>query len=156
MLLVYFIVLGIQLLVVIIFVIFEQIKKNGVLVDIVGFVILFCVIIYLFGSILKIVVCVLVLMMMQGMFFDFFLFVGFIFMFGIMMIVVFGVFGGVIMVFLGIFQFMFGFDELVQVLMIVFYIVMDSFGIVCNVIGDGVIVLIIDKIMGKRKIFESF
>lgn len=45
------------------------------------------------------------------MLFDFFMFVGFIFMLGIMMVVVLGVLGGVIMVVLGILFFMLGFGE---------------------------------------------
>lgn len=146
----YFTALGTQSSAATIPVTLEQTKKNGVSADIAGFVIPLCATIHLSGSTLKIVACALVLMIMQGMPFDFPLFAGFIFMLGITMIAAPGVPGGAIMASLGILQSMLGFDESAQALMIALYIAMDSFGTACNVTGDGAIALIIDKIMKKR------
>lgn len=148
----YFTALGTQSSAATIPVTLEQTKKNGVSADIAGFVIPLCATIHLSGSTLKIVACALALMMMQGMPFDFSLFAGFIFMLGITMIAAPGVPGGAIMASLGILQSMLGFDESAQALMIALYIAMDSFGTACNVTGDGAIALIIDKIMGKKKL----
>ena len=83
----YFTALGTQSSAATIPVTLEQTKKNGVSADIAGFVIPLCATIHLSGSTLKIVACALALMMMQGMPFDFFFFLCFIFMLGITMIV---------------------------------------------------------------------
>ena len=147
----YFTALGTQSSAATIPVTLEQTKKNGVSSDIAGFVIPLCATIHLSGSTLKIVACVLALMMMQGIPFDFPLFAGFIFMLGITMVAAPGVPGGAIMAALGILQSMLSFDESAQALMIALYIAMDSFGTACNVTGDGAIALIIDKIMGKNR-----
>lgn len=142
----YFTALGTQSSAATIPVTLEQTKKNGVSSDIAGFVIPLCATIHLSGSTLKIVACALALMMMQGIPFDFPLFVGFIFMLGITMVAAPGVPGGAIMASLGILQSMLGFDESAQALMIALYIAMDSFGTACNVTGDGAIALVVDKI----------
>lgn len=148
----YFTALGTQSSAATIPVTLEQTKKNGVSADIAGFVIPLCATIHLSGSTLKIVACALALMIMQGMPYDFPLFAGFIFMLGITMVAAPGVPGGAIMAALGILQSMLGFDEGAQALMIALYIAMDSFGTACNVTGDGAIALIIDKLMGKKKV----
>ena len=147
----YFTALGAQSSAATIPVTLEQTKKNGVSADIAGFVIPLCATIHLSGSTLKIVACALALMLMQGIPFDFPLFVGFIFMLGITMVAAPGVPGGAIMAALGILQSMLGFDESAQALMIALYIAMDSFGTACNVTGDGAIALIIDKMVGKNR-----
>lgn len=147
----YFTALGTQSSAATIPVTLEQTKKNGVSADIAGFVIPLCATIHLSGSTLKIVACALALMLMQGIPFDFPLFVGFIFMLGITMVAAPGVPGGAIMAALGILQSMLGFDESAQALMIALYIAMDSFGTACNVTGDGAIALIIDKMVGKNR-----
>lgn len=147
----YFTALGTQSSAATIPVTLEQTKKNGVSADIAGFVIPLCATIHLSGSTLKIVACALALMLMQGIPFDFPLFVGFIFMLGITMVAAPGVPGGAIMAALGILQSMLGFDESAQALMIALYIAMDSFGTACNVTGDGAISLIIDKMVGKNR-----
>ena len=102
------------------------------------------------GSTLKIVACALALMIMQGMEYDFGMFMGFICMLGITMVAAPGVPGGAIMASLGLLQSMLGFDQETQALMIALYIAMDSFGTACNVTGDGAIAIIIDKLMNKR------
>lgn len=47
---------------------------------------------------------------------------------------------------LGLLQTMLDFDAQQQGLMIALYIAMDSFGTACNVMGDGAIAMIIDRI----------
>jgi Na+/H+-dicarboxylate symporter len=103
------------------------------------------------GSTLKIVACALALMIMQGMQYDFGMFLGFICMLGITMVAAPGVPGGAIMASLGLLQSMLGFDAEAQALMIALYIAMDSFGTACNVTGDGAIALVVDKLMGNKK-----
>lgn len=147
----YFTALGTQSSAATIPVTLEQTVKNGVSPGIAGFVIPLCATIHLSGSTLKIVACALALMIMQGIYYDFQLFAGFIFMLGITMVAAPGVPGGAIMASLGILQSILGFGESEQALMIALYIAMDSFGTACNVTGDGAIALVIDKIYTKRQ-----
>lgn len=145
----YFTALGTQSSAATIPVTLEQSRKNGVSEDIGGFVIPLCSTIHMSGSTLKIVACALALMIMQGMPYDFGMFLGFICMLGITMVAAPGVPGGAIMAALGLLQSMLGFDQEAQALMIALYIAMDSFGTACNVTGDGAIALIIEKMFGK-------
>lgn len=123
----------------------DQAKKNGVSDEIAGFTIPLCATIHLSGSTLKIVACSVALMLMNGMPFDFWMFLGFIMMLGIMMVAAPGVPGGAIMAALGVLGSILGFGEQEQALMIALYITMDNFGTACNVTGDGAIALIMDK-----------
>lgn len=150
----YFTALGTQSSAATIPVTLEQSRRNGVSEDISGFTIPLCSTIHMSGSTLKIVACALALMIMQGMSYDFGMFFGFICMLGITMVAAPGVPGGAIMASLGLLQSMLGFDQEAQALMIALYIAMDSFGTACNVTGDGAIALIVDHLMGKRKIKE--
>ena len=129
----------------------ECAKKNGVSEEIAGFTIPLCATIHLSGSCLKITACAVALMMMQGMPFDFWMFLGFIMMLGVMMVAAPGVPGGAIMAALGVLAAMLGFGEQEQALMIALYITMDNFGTACNVTGDGAIALVVDKIFQKKK-----
>lgn len=129
----------------------EQTKKNGVSDGIAGFTIPLCATIHLSGSTLKIVACSVALMLMNGMPFDFWMFLGFIMMLGIMMVAAPGVPGGAIMAALGVLSSILGFGDQEQALMIALYITMDSFGTACNVTGDGAIALVIDKLFSRRK-----
>lgn len=146
----YFTALGTQSSAATIPVTLEQAKKNGVSEDTAGFTIPLCATIHMAGSILKITACALALMIMQGMPYDFGMFLGFICMLGITMVAAPGVPGGAIMASLGLLQSMLGFNEEAQALMIALYIAMDSFGTACNVTGDGAIAIIVDKITGKK------
>ena len=128
----------------------ECAKKNGVSDEIAGFAIPLCATIHLSGSCLKITACAVALMMMQGMPFDFWMFLGFIMMLGVMMVAAPGVPGGAIMAALGVLAAMLGFGEQEQALMIALYITMDNFGTACNVTGDGAIALVIDKLFRKN------
>ena len=147
----YFTALGTQSSAATIPVTLQQSRLNGVSEDVAGFVIPLCSTIHMSGSTLKITACALALMIMQGMPYDFGMFMGFIMMLGITMVAAPGVPGGAIMASLGLLQSMLGFNQEAQALMIALYIAMDSFGTACNVTGDGAIALIMDKIMGKTK-----
>ena len=147
----YFTALGTQSSAATIPVTLEQARKNGVSEDIAGFTVPLCSTIHMAGSTLKIVACALALMIMQGMQYDFGMFLGFICMLGITMVAAPGVPGGAIMASLGLLQSMLGFDAEAQALMIALYIAMDSFGTACNVTGDGAIALVVDKLMGNKK-----
>lgn len=146
----YFTALGTQSSAATIPVTLEQTCKNGVSEDIAGFTVPLCATIHMSGSTLKIVACALALMIMQGMEYDFGMFMGFICMLGITMVAAPGVPGGAIMASLGLLQSMLGFDQEAQALMIALYIAMDSFGTACNVTGDGAIAIIVDKLMAKK------
>lgn len=146
----YFTALGTQSSAATIPVTLEQSKKNGVSEDTAGFTVPLCATIHMAGSTLKITACALALMIMQGMPYDFGMFLGFICMLGITMVAAPGVPGGAIMASLGLLQSMLGFDQEAQALMIALYIAMDSFGTACNVTGDGAIAIIVDKITGKK------
>lgn len=128
----------------------ECTKKNGVSDEIAGFTVPLCATIHLSGSCLKITACAVALMMMKGMPFDFWMFLGFIMMLGVMMVAAPGVPGGAIMAALGVLAAMLGFGEQEQALMIALYITMDNFGTACNVTGDGAIALVIDKLFNKK------
>lgn len=145
----YFTALGTQSSAATIPVTLEQSRRNGVSEDVAGFVIPLCSTIHMSGSTLKIVACALALMIMQGMPYDFGMFMGFICMLGVTMVAAPGVPGGAIMAALGLLQSMLGFDQEAQALMIALYIAMDSFGTACNVTGDGAIALVIEKLFGK-------
>ena len=124
----------------------KQTVANGVSEEIAGFSVPLCATIHLSGSTLKIVACAVALMLMQGMPFDFGMFLGFILMLGIMMVAAPGVPGGAIMAALGILSSMLGFGQEEQALMIALYITMDNFGTACNVTGDGAIAIVLDRL----------
>ncbi|MBP5217781.1 MAG: dicarboxylate/amino acid:cation symporter [Bacteroidales bacterium] len=126
-------------------------RKNGVSDEIAGFTVPLCATIHLSGSCLKITACAVALMMMKGMPFDFWMFLGFIMMLGVMMVAAPGVPGGAIMAALGVLAAMLGFGDQEQALMIALYITMDNFGTACNVTGDGAIALVIDKVFHRKQ-----
>ncbi len=151
----YFTALGTQSSAATIPVTLRQAIKMGVSEDIAGFVIPLCATIHMSGSTLKIVMCALALMLMQGIPYDFPMFAGFIAMLAITIIAAPGIPGGAIMASLGLLGSMLGFNEQDQALMIALYIAMDSFGTACNVTGDGFIALIVDKFFGKKEPDEA-
>ncbi len=146
----YFTALGTQSSAATIPVTLAQAEKNGVSEKVAGFVIPLCATIHLSGSTMKITACAMALMILEGMPFNFMIFVGFVFMLGIAMVAAPGVPGGAIMAAIGILQAMLGFDEEMIGLMVALYIAMDSFGTACNVTGDGAIALVVDKIAGEK------
>lgn len=146
----YFTALGTQSSAATIPVTLKQAEKNGVSPKIAGFVIPLCATIHLSGSIMKITACAMALMILEGVPYDFGVFVGFIFMLGVAMVAAPGVPGGAIMAAIGVLQSMLGFSEEMIGLMIALYIAMDSFGTACNVTGDGAIALVVDKITREK------
>jgi len=146
----YFTALGTQSSAATIPVTLRQAIKMGVSEEIAGFVIPLCATIHMSGSTLKIVMCAIALMIMQGLPYDLPMFAGFIAMLAITIIAAPGIPGGAIMASLGLLGSMLGFNEQDQALMIALYIAMDSFGTACNVTGDGFIALIVDKFFGKK------
>lgn len=142
----YFTALGTQSSAATIPVTLAQCRKMGVSEEVSGFVIPLCATIHLSGSMLKIVMCALALMMMQGLDYSFGQFAGFIFMLAITMVAAPGVPGGAIMAALGVLSSMLGFSHDDQALMISLYVAMDSFGTACNVTGDGALAVIMDRI----------
>lgn len=146
----YFTALGTQSSAATIPVTLAQARKMGVSEQVSGFVIPLCATIHMSGSMLKIVACAMALMMMQGMAFNFTLFLGFICLLGITMVAAAGVPGGAIMAALGVLASVLGFSPEDQALMISLYIAMDSFGTACNVTGDGALAAIVDKIKWNK------
>jgi Na+/H+-dicarboxylate symporter len=118
--------------------------------NIASFVIPLCATIHLAGSIMKIVGFSLAIMYFFKIPVDFGVFVGFIFMLGILLVAAPGVPGGAIMTAIGVIQATLGFTDTMVGLMITIYIAVDSFGTACNVTGDGAIAMVIDRIAGKE------
>lgn len=124
--------------------------KNQVSDKIAGFTIPLCATIHLAGSTLKIVACAVALMLIQGQSIDPLQMIGFIIMLGVTMVAAPGVPGGAIMAALGVLNSILGFNQEQQTLMIALYVAMDSFGTACNVMGDGAIAVIVDKISKNK------
>jgi len=146
----YFTALGTQSSAATIPVTLAQVKKIGVDEDIANFSVPLCATIHLSGSMIKIVMCCIALMMIQGMSIDFVQFLGFILMLGVAMVAAPGVPGGAIMAAIGIIASMLGFSAENQALMIALYIAMDSFGTAGNVTGDGAISVVLNRFFGKK------
>ena len=146
----YFTALGTQSSAATIPVTLAQVKKIGVDEDIANFSVPLCATIHLSGSMIKIVMCCIALMMIQGMPIDFVQFLGFMLMLGVAMVAAPGVPGGAIMAAIGIIASMLGFSAENQALMIALYIAMDSFGTAGNVTGDGAITVVLDRLFGKK------
>jgi Na+/H+-dicarboxylate symporter len=73
----------------------------------------------------------------------------FIMMLGVVMIAAPGAPGGAVMSALGLLTSMLGFNEGAVALMIALYLAQDSFGTACNVTGDGIIALWVDRFSEK-------
>lgn len=151
----YFTALGTQSSAATIPVTLEATLKNNVSSKIAGFTIPLCATIHLAGSTLKIVACAVALMLIQGETIDPLQMIGFIVMLGITMVAAPGVPGGAIMAALGVLNSILGFSQEQQTLMIALYIAMDSFGTACNVMGDGAIAVIVDKIAKNEELASS-
>jgi Na+/H+-dicarboxylate symporter len=123
--------------------------NNKVNPSIASFTVPLCATIHLAGSTMKITGFALAIQYFFGIPVELPVFIGFIFMLGIIMIAAPGVPGGAIMAAVAILQGILGFNEQMIGLMITLYIAVDSFGTACNVTGDGAIALIVDKISGK-------
>ena len=133
----------------------RQAVKMGVSQPVASFTVPLCATIHLAGSMIKITCFALAVMMLTGRDVSPGLMIGFICMLGIMMVAAPGVPGGAIMTAAGLLASMLGFTEPEVGLMIATYIAIDSFGTATNVIGDGAIAAIMDKLIGRSKGYDE-
>ena len=126
-------------------------KANNVKEDVANFTVPLCATIHLSGSTITIVTCAMAVMFLSpsmevpslmGM-------LPFIMMLGVVMIAAPGAPGGAVMSALGLLTSMLGFNEGAVALMIALYWAQDSFGTACNVTGDGIIALWVDRFSEK-------
>lgn len=126
-------------------------KANNVKEDVANFTVPLCATIHLSGSTITIVTCAMAVMYLSpsmvvpsllGM-------LPFIMMLGVVMIAAPGAPGGAVMSALGLLTSMLGFNEGAVALMIALYLAQDSFGTACNVTGDGIIALWVDRFSEK-------
>ncbi|WP_440053387.1 dicarboxylate/amino acid:cation symporter [Pseudoalteromonas sp. T1lg65] len=122
-------------------------KANGVKEEVANFSVPLCATIHLSGSTITIVTCAIAVMLLSPAMSvpSITQILPFIFMLGVVMIAAPGAPGGAVMSALGLLTSMLGFDEGAVALMIALYLAQDSFGTACNVTGDGVIALWVDK-----------
>lgn len=126
-------------------------KANKVKEDVANFTVPLCATIHLSGSTITIVTCAMAVMFLSpGMEVPSLLgMLPFIFMLGVVMIAAPGAPGGAVMSALGLLTSMLGFNEGAVALMIALYLAQDSFGTACNVTGDGIIALWVDRFSEK-------
>ncbi len=129
----------------------RQTVGNGVDEDIASFTVPLCATIHMSGSAMKITACALTICLLEGISYDFPMFLHFVLMLAIVMVAAPGVPGGAIMAALAPLGSILGFTADQQALMIALYIAMDSFGTACNVTGDGAIAIVVDRLFNKRK-----
>ncbi|MFB2927516.1 dicarboxylate/amino acid:cation symporter [Aeromonas hydrophila] len=122
-------------------------KNNGVRDDIVNFTVPLCATIHLSGSTITLVTCATAVMFLSEHLAipGYGTMLPFIMMLGVIMIAAPGAPGGAVMSSLGLLTSMLGFGEASIALMIALYLAQDSFGTACNVTGDGVIALWIER-----------
>ncbi|ALQ07724.1 dicarboxylate/amino acid:cation symporter [Pseudoalteromonas fuliginea] len=127
-------------------------KANNVKEDVANFTVPLCATIHLSGSTITIVTCAMAVMFLSpnmevpslmGI-------LPFIMMLGVVMIAAPGAPGGAVMSALGLLTSMLGFNEGAVALMIALYLAQDSFGTACNVTGDGIIALWVDRFSDKK------
>ncbi|OFT24341.1 dicarboxylate/amino acid:cation symporter [Arthrobacter sp. HMSC08H08] len=128
----------------------EAAKKNKISDPVCNFVIPLCATIHLSGSMVKIVLFSLAVMMLSGVDTGFRQYLPFVLMLGVMMIAAPGVPGGAIAAASGLLGSMLGFNEAQIGLMFATYIALDSFGTAANVTGDGAIAMIVDRLARNR------
>lgn len=128
-------------------------RNNQVKDGIANFCVPLCATIHLSGSTITIVTCATAVMFLSP---DLALpslgyMLPFIFMLGVVMIAAPGAPGGAVMSALGLLTSMLGFNEAAVALMIALYLAQDSFGTACNVTGDGIIALWVDKFSQEKE-----
>lgn len=126
----------------------QQTKRNGVSNSIANFVVPLCANIHMSGSVISIasVAVAVIIMTGAGPVPSLLEALPFIAMLGITMVAAPGAPGGAVMASVGLLGSMLGFTEEMIALQIVLHLAQDSFGTACNVTGDGVIALLIDKV----------
>ncbi|PSW07266.1 dicarboxylate/amino acid:cation symporter [Photobacterium lipolyticum] len=129
----------------------QQTKRNGVSSSIANFVVPLCANIHMSGSVISIasVAVAVILMTGAGPVPSLLEALPFIAMLGITMVAAPGAPGGAVMASVGLLGSMLGFTEEMIALQIVLHLAQDSFGTACNVTGDGVIALLIDKMSAE-------
>lgn len=126
-------------------------KANKVNEDVANFSVPLCATIHLSGSTITIVTCAMAVMFLSPSMEvpSLIAMLPFIMMLGVVMIAAPGAPGGAVMSALGLLTSMLGFNEGAVALMIALYLAQDSFGTACNVTGDGVIALWVDRFSEK-------
>ena len=126
-------------------------KANNVKEDVANFTVPLCATIHLSGSTITIVTCAMAVMFLSPSMEvpSLMAMLPFIMMFGVVMIAAPGAPGGAVMSALGLLTSMLGFNEGAVALMIALYLAQDSFGTACNVTGDGIIALWVDRFSEK-------
>ena len=131
----------------------QQTKRNGVSNTIANFVVPLCANIHMSGSVISIasVAVAVIIMTGAGPVPSLLEALPFIAMLGITMVAAPGAPGGAVMASVGLLGSMLGFTEEMIALQIVLHLAQDSFGTACNVAGDGVIALLIDKLSDTQE-----
>lgn len=129
----------------------ESTLKNGVEEDVADFVVPLCATIHLSASMLKIVACAMAILLMTGGEMSWGLLATFIFSLSITMVAAPGVPGGAIMAAIGLLTSVLGFDEGMIGIMIAIYITMDGFGTAGNIMGDGAIAVVVNRLKNGAK-----
>ncbi|OLQ72826.1 sodium:glutamate symporter [Photobacterium proteolyticum] len=131
----------------------QQTKRNGVSNTIANFVVPLCANIHMSGSVISIasVAVAVIIMTGAGAVPSLIEALPFIAMLGVTMVAAPGAPGGAVMASVGLLGSMLGFTEEMIALQIVLHLAQDSFGTACNVTGDGVIALMIDKLSDKQE-----
>lgn len=126
-------------------------KANSVKEDVANFTVPLCATIHLSGSTITIVTCAMAVMFLSPSMEvpSLMAMLPFIMMLGVVMIAAPGAPGGAVMSALGLLTSMLGFNEGAVALMIALYLAQDSFGTACNVTGDGIIALWVDRFSEK-------
>ncbi|KZE32694.1 Na+/H+-dicarboxylate symporter [Crenobacter luteus] len=126
----------------------RALKVSGPVAD---FAMPLCATIHLSGSTITLVSCATAVMLMDPTLADpdWATMLPFVLMLGVTMVAAPGAPGGAVMSALGILASMLHFPEASLALMIALYLAQDSFGTACNVTGDGVIALWLDKLGGR-------
>ncbi len=128
--------------------------KMNVRQNVIDFVIPMCANIHLSGASVRTISLAIATMIMYQMDYNFGLYLPFIFIFSITVLAAPGIPGGVIMAAVGLLQSMLGFSEPMLAIMITLSIALDSFGTGVNVVGDGALMLIIDKVTRPKKVID--
>ncbi|MCQ2332925.1 MAG: dicarboxylate/amino acid:cation symporter [Paludibacteraceae bacterium] len=126
-----------------------QAHKMGVKDNVADFVIPMCSNIHLSGASLRTIALAVAIMIMYNVPFDIMMFTSFILVFSITVVAAPGVPGGVIMSSIGLLTTMLGFNEPMLAIMVPLSIVLDNIGTAVNVTGDGAVMVIVDRLMGR-------
>ena len=131
----------------------NQAVAAGVRPEIADFTVPLCATVHLAGSTIKLVACAVALILIGGDLgkLEFATFAQFIALLGVMMVAAPGVPGGAVMASIGVAESLLGFGKEQIALFITLYIATDSFGTACNVVGDGAISLIVNRIFPGEK-----